>query len=244
MSWAERELKETFRQSLDAPGIRLAQSYSQPNPGTDCPAPEQVWDAVNLKLAPARRLQIVDHTSLCADCAMVWQAALSMTRASELETQSSIAAPQPRPAGWWQNLLRPRYLGPILGGAAALLMVVVLNPPTTSLETLPQPQPSGVLRGAGDPGPTLLANAGPLSPGDTLNWSPVAEADGYLVTITDSQGNGVQQVVAEAKLTLDSILVEPLHGTGVLTWSVEVVGGSASGARSLQQSFTFRGPMK
>lgn len=237
MSWAEKELRDAFQGSLTAAGV---------GGGADdqCPPSEQVWDAVNLELAPSLRREIVSHTTQCAPCALVWQAAVSVSREAAVQEDGKAAlpgaAPQPEPRpSWWEQLLRPTLLGPALAGAAALVVAVVWLDRPAPLGSLPPAEPSGVLRGAGSAGVTPADHASELGVGDTLRWSAASDAQGYELVLLGSSGLRVQRVVKAPFYELDSAALEPFSPGETISWSVAVVGGSTSGQVSPEQSFVF-----
>lgn len=244
MSWAEKELREAFRSSLAVSrGPQDNASAAADNtPARDCPSAETIWDAMTLELAPEQRRSVISHTALCADCAMVWQAALGVTQAKEAATTPSNAPANEPSSGWLQSLLgpllKPSAAGPVFGGVAALLVAFVWLNQSPEMPALDAPAASGILRGAEGPGPSLQTHAPRLSPGDRLGWDAVADAEGYRITLMDSSGSTLDFLVNEPTLQLNNALLERFTAGEALLWSVEVVGGQSNGARSASQTFT------
>ncbi|MEM6938303.1 MAG: hypothetical protein AAF552_17735, partial [Pseudomonadota bacterium] len=118
MSWGEQELREAFLSSLTAANSSDAE--------VACPSPEEIWDAVNMKLPAARRREIISLTASCPECALAWQAAISVQQeAAAIEPAAVTNPPKPDRPSFWQQLLRPAVFGPAMAGAAALLVAVV-----------------------------------------------------------------------------------------------------------------------
>ncbi|MEM1092495.1 MAG: hypothetical protein AAGI67_19055 [Pseudomonadota bacterium] len=235
MSWGEQELREAFLSSLTAANSSDAE--------VECPSAEEIWDAVNMQLPAARRREIISLTASCPECALAWQAAISVQQeAAAIEPAAVTNPPQPDRPSFWQQLLRPAVFGPAMAGAAALLVAVVWLDGPAPLDPLAAPAPSGVLRGAGEANVVLQKHATELTIGDTLSWSPVADAQGYEITFMDTGGNALTQVVATPSYRLGTEVAERFAGGETLTWSVSAVGSSAGGERSAPSTFEFHQP--
>lgn len=51
-----------------------------------CPAPEQLFEAVSGNLDRERRMQIIDHVSECAECSEAWRLAMELGARTDEET--------------------------------------------------------------------------------------------------------------------------------------------------------------
>ncbi len=235
MSWGEQELRDAFLSSLTAADGSDAE--------VECPSPEEIWDAVNMKLPAARRREIISLTTSCAECALAWQAAISLQQeAAAVEPAAVAKPPQPDRPSFWQQLLRPAVFGPAMAGAAALLVAVVWLDGPAPLDPLTAPAPSGVLRGAGEASIELHDHAAELTVGDTLSWSPVDNAQGYEITFMDASGNVLTQIVTVPSYRIGTELAERFASGDTLSWSVSAVGSSAGGERSAPSNFEFSQP--
>ena len=236
MSWVEKTLKDTFRQSLD--GTRSNGPITDQD--SQCPSSERVWDALNLVLGAAERRQIVDHTSRCASCAMVWQAALSVQREAQNADTPSVTPINQAPISWWQKLLRPAIAGPALAASAALAVALVWINQPSQLEPLASPEASGVLRGAGEVGPKLMDHGPLLTVGETLSWTLFDDAVGYELTLSNESGLVSSAIVASPPYALEDSILSPFSSGEELRWTVTTVGGAADGARSMTQRFILK----
>ncbi|MFK7955981.1 MAG: hypothetical protein AB8B96_07780 [Lysobacterales bacterium] len=237
MSWVEQTLRDTFRQSLEASSGANTLGSQQKD---ECPSSERVWDAVSLILNADERRNIVDHTSRCANCAMVWQAALSVQREVQANESPSISTTAIAPTSWWQKLLKPAIAGPALAASAALAVALVWVNEPAELDPLAPPVASGVLRGASDAGPELIDHEDQLGAGDTLNWKPVNDAIGYEVVLTNGTGLTSKTVVESPPYTIDSAIISAFFSGDELGWTVTTVGGADDGNRSKIQRFILR----
>jgi hypothetical protein len=109
--------------------LRLAYASGTPRATSDaCEDPEQIWEAVQGSLEPARVGQLLDHANACTACDRAFQLARELHRqlpeAAERKVVPIHASPR------W--IRRRALAGALLASAAAAIAVVALrreNPP-------------------------------------------------------------------------------------------------------------------
>ncbi|MEM9533780.1 MAG: hypothetical protein AAGA23_22870 [Pseudomonadota bacterium] len=220
MPWSESDVQRVFKASL-APGDEH-----------ECASASEIWDAVHLVLPPEERRRIIDQVSRCPACAFIWQAAREM---GEAPVDTSVPS-SPPPESWWQKLLRPAMLGPALAGAAAVLVALVMLEPPATLDPLPPPSPSGVVRGEPQTNVGFTALPDTLQPGQLVAWSPVADAEGYRLTAVGADGVQWERVTLEPQWLTDESLSQVFEPDQQVILRVVVVGGDADGASSPEVS--------
>lgn len=224
MPWSESDIQRVFQASLE--------------PGADDdagPSAAEIWDAVHFVLPPEERRRIIDQVSRSPAGAFIWQAAREMTE-DPTPTDPPVAPPVPEPESWWQKLLRPGTLGPALAGAAAVLVALVMLEPTATLDPLPPPSPSGIVRGEPQLEVSFTALPETLQLDQRVAWSPIADAEGYRLTAVGADGVQWERVTLEAQWLIDEGLLQVFKPEQQIALRVEVVGGDADGASSPQVS--------
>lgn len=224
MAWSEEHIIAGFQGGM------------RHEPGPDCPAPEELWDAVGGLLSPARREKLICHMSACPHCAFVWQAAREMQPSDQQVTQT---VSQVRSAPWWKILLRPIVLGPLAGAATAALVALVWMSPG-GLPDLPAPQGSGVMRGMPDPDIQLSTAASVMTPGQALTWEPVGGALAHRLVLFSNEGGRIEILPEQSdRWQLAEELARSFEPGERVYWFVEAIDGDRPGARSTTATFQF-----
>ncbi len=223
MSWYEQELKAAFAAGLEGP------------PGPDCPAPEVIWDALNLALPPRQRYRVILHTAACPHCAQAWQAA------KMIADEAGLRPPAPDPAApWWQRWLRAPVLVPALAGSAALLVALVWLGPREPGPLAP-PVDSGVMRGHGDAPQLLTADGAVLAPGATLSWRDPTGASHHKIVLYSPDGERRLELPVSEPMVLDAEVVETFGPGATVLWYVVAIDGPNPGAESEVRTITLPG---
>lgn len=224
MAWSEEHMIAGFQKGM------------RHEPGPDCPAPEQLWDAVGGLLPPAKREKLIRHMSACPHCAFVWQAAREMQPHDQQVAQTS---PDSGAVPWWKNLLRPVVLAPLAGAAAAALVALVWMSPG-QLPDLPTPQASGVMRGLPNADIQLSTGASVMTPGQALTWAPVGGALAHRLVLFSDAGARVEILPEQSdRWPLADELAQSFEPGEQVYWFVEAIDGDRPGARSATATFQF-----
>jgi len=179
--------------------------------GSDCPAPERLWEAVG-GLLPAEEIrELVDHTASCASCAEDWRLAHELAPEAG-DTVASFPATSTRHYYRWGL------------AAAAVLVALIAVPlsrdriPVDSQETVRAPAGPGVIRSQIEPGAVLSRDD------CVLSWSSESEPMGgydLLVATGELEVLIRETGLAESSYRVPAEVVSLVPGGGTILWRVE-----------------------
>lgn len=129
MTPASRARPQQPEEELE-PLRRVFTGFADETPApASCPAPEQLWAAVQGELSAEEVEEVVDHTAACPSCAEEWRLARELARAAASETAESASAGGRvlrRGHRFW------RIAAPLTGLAAAAVLLLVVGLPRRS----------------------------------------------------------------------------------------------------------------
>lgn len=200
----------------------LARAFAARPPASqmrdDCPPPAGLYEALAGRLAEPERLAVVDHLSVCADCAMAWRVGSTLEQ-TPTQTRSRWTS-----TSTWT-----------LAAAASLLLTVM----AVMLLRDPAPQaPPGYRDGTAPQATGALqsrvpAEALPRS-AFRLRWSPGAPDATYTVRVTDMAlaPLAVAQGLTEPEFLVPTSALEKVEPGGAVLWQVEMRRSDGTGAVS------------
>lgn len=182
-------------------------------PDVACPAPETIWDAVNLHLSAPERRKVVEHLRICPACAAEWRAA--MEPGDLREPGAARAARRPpalRELKVWLPLAAAAFLAVLAG------LSIVLRHPGRS-----EPAPS-FRDGEGSEIRSLVPDRESLPRGRfALRWTPVEQDARYTLKV-DRQDLTPVTVVRNLGRSWYQVPEETLAGVPsgeTIVWRVE-----------------------
>jgi hypothetical protein len=175
----------------------------------DCPASGDVHDAAAGGLDLERRHRIIDHVTVCAECARAWRLAAALQPAEVVPFTVSTSR-------------RPCPPTSILAAAASIVLVVsavfLITPPTETV-------PPGYRDGGGRPAPVSRLEDTTL-PRDEfrLRWSAGPPDATYTLRLTDAT---LKSIIVEHGLTATEFVVpaatlDRVESGSRLLWQVEM----------------------
>ena len=197
---------------------RAFQAHSEeiPDPA-NCPAPQELWDAVNSALDTARIQELIEHTATCPSCAEEWRLARDMAQDVESHEEEQ-PEEEPESEGVVISAAHRfrRSVTPFIGlAAAAAALFLVLRPPQTEA-------PAPVYRAGAEQEIESLVPSDQALPRDAfvLQWSEIDGAVyGLLISAADLEVIDQPQDLDTNTYQVPADLLESVEGT--IYWQVE-----------------------
>lgn len=183
-----------------------------------CPAPEQLFDAVSGNLDRERRMQIIDHVSECAECSEAWRLAMELGARADEET--------PRASTSHETHIPAEVTSGSSGGvwkfaiAASVIVSVGLLTHFTLREDDETPQYRDVIDSAAPK--SLVSDRLPRDQ-FVLRWSPGPAGSTYTVRLSTQDLSLLleQQDIERSEFVVPSAVFERAASGEQLLWQVE-----------------------
>ena len=163
--------------------LRALYAETTGRPRTDHP-PDAEWESLALgELAPARREELFDHATRCAECALVYRGLGMLARDA-----AAFDPGVPRPAAARATGVPGRWVYGGLAAAAAVVLALLLP---GRPGPLPSPSPSqDPVRSGPRAAPVAIAPAGPLKEAPrAFRWQAIPDARRYRVELSSAEGD-------------------------------------------------------
>lgn len=202
-------MKGSVAQEHEALRRRFSARPPSPEVRQDCPDPADLYEATSGELAIEARQRIVDHLTVCAECATAWRLAVEL-RAADRAAGATPRSPAVRP---WMSML-----------AAAAGVVLTAGVVFLTMQATPPEAP--VYRdGGGIARPVSLLEGTSLPRTDfRLRWTAGPPGARYTVRVTDStlEPVFVRHDLADAEVHAPPAVFAGMKSGTQLFWQVEM----------------------